>query len=321
MRDLSILEKKPAILFGTPKAPSARSDRPKILAAGKPRNRIPCTLKDLQALDEGAPRPVLAEALQAVNGVNLDDHYFDDVVRFGAALQSEHGKLTEAELDLVSSDALTSVKATYLELVERLEKLDPQSVFAVKPGRLKTIQQFFQGGMTERDFELEYSKIKALSQSLEASMPVIDGFVETLNRLSRRYAALSQAIMAHVLACRFIVNYIDTSIRDDRDLTTHYQSQRDALVNREASLSATGATLDVGRQTLKVLTHSMDELGLSGTNFTREELPAWYAAFSAALLARRLNSQDSGIFEAVLDAHRHLLSTLKQPSKKQKENP
>lgn len=308
------MEKKPAILFGTPQAPAARSDRPKILAAGKPRNRIPCTLKDLQALDESAPAPVLAEALQAVNGVNLDDHYFDDVVRFGAALQAEHGKLTEAELDLVSDNALTVVKSDYLELVERLEKLDPQKVFASRPGRLGPIQQFFQGGLSERDFAVEYSRIKALSQTLEAAMPVVVEHAEALGRLSRRYANLAQSIQAHVLACRFIVNYIDTSIREDRDLTTHYQSQRDALVNRETSLSATCSTLEVGQQTLKVLARSTDEFGLFGTNFTHEELPAWYAAFSAALLARRVKSQDPGIFEAVRNAHQQLLAKLKRPN-------
>lgn len=308
------MEKKPAILFGTPTAPSAKSDRPKIVAAGKARNRIPCDLQQLKALDADAAPHVLAEALQAVNGVNLDDHHFEDVVRFGAALQSEHGKLAEAELDLVSDDALTSIKTNYLELIDRLEKLDPEQVFAGSPGPLKKLKQFFQGGLTERSFAVEFARIKALSQTLEASMPVINSFAETLQRLSRRYVTLSQSLSAHVLACRFIVTYIDTSIRDDRGLTVHYQSQREALANRESSLSATRATLEVGQQTLKVLARSMDEFGLSGKNFTREELPAWYAAFSAALLARRMKSQDSGIFEAALKAHQQLLSHLKRPN-------
>ncbi|ESQ83049.1 hypothetical protein AEAC466_14395 [Asticcacaulis sp. AC466] len=308
------MEKKPAILFGTPKAPAVKSDRPKILAAGKARTRLPCSVQALKALDEGASPGVLAEALEAVNGVNLDDHHFDDVVRFGAGLQTEHGKLAEAELDLVSDDALTSIKATYLELIDRLEKLDPRRVFTQSAGPFYKVQQFFQGGSPERSFEVEYSKIKALSESLEGSMPVINRFVETLARLGRRYAVLSQSVKAHVLACRFIVTYIDTSIREDRDLTAHYQSQRDALVNREASLFATGATLQIGQQTLSVLSRSIDELGLSGQNFTREELPAWYGAFSAALLAKRVKSQDSGLFDAVLKAHQHLLSKIKRPT-------
>ena len=306
------MEKKPAILFGTPKAPAEKSDRPKILAAGTARHRLPCSLQDLKALDMGASPSVLAEALQAVNGVNLEDHYFDDVVRFGSALQSEHGKLTEAELDLVNDDALTSIKANYLELIDRLESLDPRGVFTTSSGPLKKVQRFFQGGSTERSFDVEYSKIKSLSESLEASMPVINGFVETLNRMSRRYATLSQSIKAHVLACRFIVNYIDTSIRDDRHLTAHYQSQRDALANREASLCATDATLQISQQTLSVLSLSIDEFGLSGKNFTREELPAWYAAFSAALLAKRVKSQETGLFDAVLKAHQNLLSKIKR---------
>ena len=307
------MEKKPVILFGTPTKPSARSDQPKIVAAGKARNRIPCTLESLRELDDSASPAVLAKALQAVNGVNLDDHYFDDVVRFGASLQSEHGALAQAELDVVSNDALTAIKANYVDLVQRLEKLDPRRMFDSKPGPLNKMKQYFQGDLTERSFAAEYAEIKALSQSLETSMPLIDSCVDTLSRLSRRYAALSQSLMAHVLASRFIINYINTSLRDDRAMSAHYQSQRDALENRQTSLLATHATLAVGQQTLKVMSHGIDQFGLSGKDFTNEDLPAWYAAFSAALLARRTKFQDAGIVEALVRAHQQLLSKLERP--------
>ncbi len=306
------LEKKPVILFGTPTAPSAKSDRPKIVAAGEPRHRIPCTIADLQALDADAPHEVLAEALQAVNGVNLDDHHFEDVVRFGAALQSEHGRLAESQLVLVSDDALAAAREAWLELIGRLEKLDPARVFDARAGALGPVRRLFGGGLTKPSFEQEYSRIKALSQSVEASQPAIEDCVQALDGLSHRYATLSRSLKAHILACRFIVAHIDSSADEDRDRAAHYRSQRDALVARETSLSATAAGLESGRQTLAVLARGLDDFGLSGSGFTREELPAWHAAFSAALLARRMKSQNAGPFDAVGAAHRHLLSKLKR---------
>lgn len=306
------MEKKPVILFGTPQAPAAKSDRPKIVMAGEMRNRIPCGLIHLEALDPTATPEVLSEALQAVNSVNLDDHYFEDVVRFGADLQAEHGRLAEAQLDLVSDHALASAKADYLELVDRLEKLDPRLVFDGGAGPMAKVKRFFRGGLAEADFEQEYARIKRLAQRIEYATPAVETAVQALRRLSRRYTSLSQSLSAHVLACRFIVSHVDSATGGNPDLNAHYQSQRTALESREVSLSATRATVEVGRQTLAVLADGLDDFGLSSVDFTREELPAWYAAFSTALLARRMRSDEPGPFERAHHTHQQLLSKLKR---------
>ena len=306
------MEKKPAILFGTPQAPSAASDQPKIVAAGETRRRIPCSLAQLEVLDPTAVPDVVAQALQAVNGVNLDDHYFEDVVRFGANLQAEHGRLAEAQLDIVSNYALASARANYLELVERLERLDPERVFGIHTGPLATVKRFFQGDLAESDFEQEYARIKRLAKSVQTAMPAVEAAVQGLKRLARRHTTLMQSLKAHVLACRFIGVHIDATVAGDESLNAHYQSQRTALESRELSLSATCATVEMGRQSLKVLAQSLDDFGLLGVDFTHEELPAWYAAFSTALLARRMRSDEPGPFERALTAHQQLLSKLKR---------
>jgi hypothetical protein len=255
---------------------------------------------------------VLAEALRAVNGVNLDDHYFDDVVRFGAELQAAHGRLAEIQLDLVSDRALASARSDYLELVQRLEKLDPRLVFDTGGGPVDRVKRLFRGGLAEADFEQEYARIKQLARRVEIAMPAVDDAVKALEKLSRRHDTLRQSLTAHVLACRFVVAHIDRVAGEDQVSSAHYQSQRTALESREISLSATRATVEVGRQTLKVLVESLDAFRLSSLDFTREELPAWYAAFSTAFLARRTKSLEPGPFERALKAHQQLLSKLKR---------
>ena len=299
-------------MFGTPQAPAAKGDRPKIVMAGETRNRIPCTLVQLEALDTTATPDVLAEALQAVNSVNLDDHYFEDVVRFGADLQAEHGRLAEAQLDLVSAPALASARSDYIELVERLEKLDPRLVFDTGAGPVARMKRLFRGGLAESDFEQEYTRIKRLAQRIEHAAPAVETAVGALKRLSRRYTSLTRSLSAHVLACRFIIAHIDAATGSGQSSPAHYESQRTALESREVSLSATRATVEIGRQTLHVLADGLDDFGLSSADFTREELPAWYAAFSTALLARRTRSDEPGPFDRALQAHQQLLSKLKR---------
>jgi hypothetical protein len=312
MRGQNRSEKKPAILFGNPKQPDTKSDRPKILAAGKQRNRIPCSLQDLSAFDASAHRNVLDEALRAVNGVNLDDHYFDDVVRFGSALQEEHGKLSEVQLSMISADALAKINGTYLALIEKLERLEPQRAFGARSGAVQRMKQLFSAQLNEKAFAAEYNEIKSLSQSLESAMPSISDLADRLKKLSKDYKALAQSLFAHVLASRFIVKHIDTLIDDGKELTVHYQSQRDALEGRQASLLATMASVEVGQRTLTTLSQNISDFGLLGFNITREELPAWQAAFSAALLAKRAHSQDESVLNRLYKAHKSLASKLKR---------
>ena len=94
----------PAVLFGVPRAPAPKSDRPRVLASGEIRSRIPCDATALREIDATVPASVLTHALRVVEGINVDDHYFDDVVRFGAGLQAEHGRLAERELAVAGSE-------------------------------------------------------------------------------------------------------------------------------------------------------------------------------------------------------------------------
>ncbi|WP_458385332.1 hypothetical protein [Rhizobium pisi] len=61
-------------------------------------------------------------------------------MRFGARLQTEHGKLAERELVLADSEALAKGRRLGAELLQRLGDLDPDRVFAVRGGVLKAIK-------------------------------------------------------------------------------------------------------------------------------------------------------------------------------------
>jgi hypothetical protein len=92
----------------------------------------------------------------------------------------------------------------------------------------------------------------------------------------------------------------------------HYESQSQALENRLASLEASKAMLVVSRETSKVLAESISSLGISGENFIGEELPAWQAAYSAALVARHNHVFSQSTLSSLQNIHQTIINKLKR---------
>jgi hypothetical protein len=250
-------EKGPVVLFGVAKPPKQRNGGPKILASGEVRQRIPCAAADLRAIDEQADSVVIDLALQAVNGVNLDDHHFDDVVRFGADLQIEHSKLTEAEFDLAKSEDLKLARQYYADLLSLLNRLDPGLVFSKRSGAAGLLKQAFGHQYTEKEFSQDFLKLKSWALGLEQSASRLQDVADQMNRNLKRYHQLEINFAAYILAARFAINYIANEVQSDLSKQKHYKSQAQAMENRLSSLEASKATIAVGRRTLNVLTENI----------------------------------------------------------------
>lgn len=283
--DASSRSSEPKVLFGTPRPPTPKSDSPRILAAGEVRRRIPCSVAALQEFDADAAASVVAAAVRIVDGTNLDDHYFDDVVRFGAGLQAEHGRLAESELAIVDNEALARGKRLGAELLQLLGDLDPESVFAVRGGVLKAIRALAAPRDPAGLFSRLYPEVQALAKELDALAPEIGTIAKRLRAVAKGYAALDRNLTAHILAGRFLVHYVGGLQLPDRERQAHYASQVEAIETRIASLSATKATIEVSTRTVAALARHVDALGHAAEGLLHEELPAWHAAYSAALTA------------------------------------
>jgi hypothetical protein len=305
-------EQGPVVLFGVAKPPRPKNNGPKILASGEVRRRIPCTAADLHAIDEEVSQDVIDLALQAVNSVNLDDHHFDDVVRFGADLQLEHGRLTEAEFDLAKSEDLKLARQHYAELLSLLERLDPNLVFAARSGAAALLKRAFGHRYSETEFSEDYLKIESLVHDLHQSAGQLQDVKHQMKRHLSRYQKLEINFAAHILAARFIISHIANVMQSDVLKQKHYDSQSQALENRLASLEASKAMMAVSRQTLKVLTESIKSLGISGSNLIGEELPAWQAAYSAALIKRRTAAFDGDTLSSLQNIHQTIINKLKR---------
>ena len=301
----------PAILFGSPRLPTPKGDKPRVLASGEVRRRIPCSAADLQAIDPAATASVVARALRIVDGINLDDHQFDDVVRFGASLQREHGRLAEVELALVEDEALQNAKRTGAELLQQLEELDPEAVFSVRGGMLKALKALAAAQDPAKRFSRLYPRVQTLAKELEALAPAIAVVTERLRGIGSRYAALERNLAAHVLAGRFLVQHVGTLQLPDRERQAHFASQAEAIETRVASLMATEATIEVGRRTLEAVARNVEALAWSGEGLLREELPAWHSAYSAALMAARSSNDGTDTASSLRDIHARILGKLR----------
>lgn len=309
----SVVEAKaqggPAVLFGTPRPPAPRGQVPRVLASGEVRQRIPCSHAALLEI-EPAASPVVAKALRIVDGTNLDDHHFDDVIRFGAPLQAEHGRLAEEELALVGNEALAQGRLLGAELLERLRELDPEAVFSVRGGVFKAIKALAGGQDPDELFARHYPPIQALGRQLDALAPDIEALAEQLRAIGDRYIALETSLSAHILAGNFLVRHVGALQGLDRERQAHFASQAEAIATRVASLLATKATVEVGRRTLEALARNMELLAWSGQGLVREELPAWHTAYSAALLAARTASRGTDAISALQSIHARILGKL-----------
>ena len=301
----------PKVLFGSPRPPTPKGDQPRVLAAGEVRRRIPCSAAALLEIDVNAAASVTA-ALRIVDGTNLDDHYFDDVVRFGAGLQTEHGRLAESELALVDSEALAQGKRLSAELLQRLVDLDPDSVFAVRGGVLRAIKALAAPRDPAGLFSRLYPEVQVLAKALDALAPDIVTVAKRLRAVGKGYAALDRDLAAHTLAGRFLVHYIGGLQLPDRERQAHYASQAEAIETRIASLSATKATIEMSTRTVAAIARDVDALGHAADGLLHEELPAWHAAYSAALVAARTAQSTEAITRSPLrDIHARILAKLR----------
>jgi hypothetical protein len=301
----------PSVLFGSPRPPTAKGDTPRVLAAGEVRQRIPCTETQLLELEPAAPASVLSQAIRIVDGTNLDDHHFDDVIRFGAPLQAEHGRLAEEELALVDNEALAKGKRLGAELLQHLADLDPEDVFALRSGVRQAIRVLATGGRDPGElFSRLYPRIRALAKELDSLAPDIAAVVERLRGIGARYVTLDRNLAAHVLAGRYLVRHVGTRQFPDRERQAHFASQADAIETRVASLMATQATAQVGRRTLEVVARNVDALAGFGEGLLREELPAWHTAYSAALMAARSSNGGPETVSSLRDIHARILARL-----------
>lgn len=301
----------PAVLFGSPRPPTAKGDRPRVLAAGEVRQRIPCTETQLLELEPAAPVSVLSRALRIVDGTNLDDHHFDDVIRFGASLQAEHGRLAEDELALVENEVLAKGRRLGAELLQHLADLDPEAVFSVRSGVRQAIRVLTTGGRDPSElFSRLHPRIIALANELDALAPDIAVVAERLRRIGARYVMLDRNLAAHILAGRYLVRHVATRQLPDRERQAHFASQAEAIETRVASLMATQATIEVGQRTLEAVARNVDALAGFGDGLLREELPAWHTAYSAALMAARSSNGGPATVSSLRDIHARILGRL-----------
>lgn len=301
----------PAILFGEPKAPPPKGTVPRIIGVGELRRRLPCSKADLTAIDPVATSPVVSRALAVVQGINLDDHHFDDVIRFGASLQAEHGRLAEGELALVGDDVLARANGLAAELISHLEALDPEQVFAVEGGLASTFKFLASGQEPGKRFERLYPLVRSLAQDLQALAPAIGAVADRLRAISARYRALDRDLSAHILAGRFLVRYVGALELPDRERQAHFVAQAEAVETRLASLLATGASIEVGRRTLVATARTVDALSWSSEALLREELPAWHTAYSAALAAARSSTTGGATLSVLRGMHLRILEKLR----------
>lgn len=302
----------PKVLFGSSRPPTPKGDKPRVLAAGEVRRRIPCSAAALLEIDANAAASVTTAALRIVDGTNLDDHYFDDVVRFGAGLQTEHGRLAESELALVDSEALAQGRRLSAGLLQHLVDLDPDSVFAVRGGVLKAIKALSALRDPAGLFSRLYPEVQTLAKALDALAPEIVTVAKRLRAVGKGYTALDRDLAAHILAGRFLVHYVGGLQLSDRERQAHYASQTEAIETRIASLSATKATIEMSTQTVAAIARDVDALGHAADGLLHEELPAWHAAYSAALMAARTaQSTEASTRSPLRDIHAHILAKLR----------
>lgn len=302
------------VLFGSPAPPTPKGAGPRILFDGEVRRRIACTVEELRKLDASASKTSLDHALSIVAGVNLDDRYFDDVVRFGAGLQAEHGALMESELALAQDKALVAGQTVGANMLALFEELNPDTVFAVKgKGFIEVVKSIAVSARSaEEIFAEKYPNILLLVQELKKLEPELARATDGLAALSPRYATLIERIAGYVLAANFIVGHVRGKEWNEAD-RVHYASQADALETRAASLLATRVTLEAGRITHEMLQASAQALVNSGRGLLEENLPAYQTAFAMAITKARLEpgSHDAGWLRALREIHARILKKLK----------
>lgn len=300
----------PKIPFGAAHVPRTLDEGPRIISGGVVRRRISCTVTELRILDPAAPDSVLHQALRVVDAVNLDDHEFDDVIRFGASLQEQHGRLAEDQLALAEDERLDEAKRLSADLLARLSELDPKRLFSVDQGLFAGVKAALSRSTEAETFRERSANLILAARLLKERR---EDFVQIERRatlLKKKWTALAAALSAHILAGRFLVRHIDEHPLPDPEAVRHYRSQRDALETRLGSLAATAASVALGERVLETMISTIGGARTFAGDMVDSDLPAWQIACAAALVAK---SEGRSIDASVI--HRHyekLVKTLTQ---------
>ncbi len=302
------------VLFGTPTAPTPNSSDPRILFGGEVRMRLPCTREDLQALDAAASRSVVDKAISIVASVNLDDRHYDDVVRFGAQLQTEHGVLMEQELALTQDQALVQGQVLNAQMLSAIEAADPDALFASKAKGIRAALKALGFGASDPEavFNSQYGKITTLAKDLKALDPALSATSKKLKQLAPKFDRLITLVQAHILGANFIINYVRDNFSNKHD-ATHYLSQADTLEARIAGLLTTRLSLEAGRVTHNLMADATHAILQAGRELVEESLPAFHTAFVAAIAHAKLSKSnpDPKLLDQLRSAYKNILNTLK----------
>lgn len=301
----------PAVPFGAPKPQPPKDQRPKVIGAGTLRRRIPCSIADLQGLDAAVAPAIARQALYLIERTNLDDEHFDDVLRFGAELQAEHGAVAEAELTLANDAFFQQGQTALARMIQLFGDLDPQRVFAERqPALIDKLKSMIDPPRPPNDiFGERYPSLLSLAQELKTLEPQLLRHAQRVTALGARYRALTERIASHVLAATFLVRYLrDHPVTDGRQ--AHYATQADVLETRATSLLATRATIEMGSLNNQVLQESAQILIAAGRGMLEEDLPAFHTAYTAALTAAaqsRTAVTSTTSFQSVRDVHARVM--------------
>lgn len=302
---------RPAVPFGAPRRPPPKDQRPKVIAGGSVRRRIPYSDDALRQIDASATQPVIAEAQRIIDITNLDDAYFDDALRFGAELQSEHAAIAEAELVLANAEPFRQGQLALTHMLQLLGTLDPQRLFAQRQasvaGRFKALLDPTRP--PGEIFAVEYPKLVALTQELRALEPQLVALARQAQELGSRYGVLHVRLASHLLAASFLIRYIREHPEPGGN-EDHYASQADVLETRLASLVATRVTVEMGRLNNEVLQQNVHTLIAAGRGMLEEDLPAFSTSYTAALNTSTQSSKafgSSGVYQSARDVHARLM--------------
>lgn len=276
----------PRVLFGAAASARIPSGAPRIVGGGSVRRRISCSPSDLRAFDERSSDDVVIAAQRVIEGINLDDDEFGDVVSFGSEVQLQHGSIAERQLALVNDRRVVEANRLSQELLQHLEALKPEEMFPVRTTLLASIASSFSGPAKIERYREEVAEISKIAQSIAEITPRLVEMEHVALSLKKRWRRLTKTVDAYLLAGRFIVAYIDTDSQVGHERSQHYRSQKDALETRIGSLAATSTSLVVGLRTLEAIYASLTDARSFAEELVARDLPAWQTAVGAAIAAR-----------------------------------
>ncbi|WP_337268372.1 toxic anion resistance protein [Oryzifoliimicrobium ureilyticus] len=237
----------------------------------------------MRKLDATASGDVLRSALRLIAAVNLDDHEFDDVVRFGSQVQQENASLCERQLALAEDQTLQQAKQLSTDLLYHLKSVDPALLFKGTDGTFHRIISIFAGQSAAGRYDRHTNAIADIAAQLMRLEPSLLTLENEMRSLRKRGDKISCSLEAHILAGRFIVSYIDEKVAQDPALAAHYATQQSALENRTSSLSASVASVPVALKTLDILIDAVGKTRAFCDEMLRRDLPAWQASVATAL--------------------------------------